>query len=469
MEIFDREFSLAQLVPESVLTSVARFAKQSGADGVAVFLADSSCFFSEGFDGPFDLERIGKALQTARKGEAQNTGMPGPGFLFFPIRYEGETVAHFVIRRAEGQEGAGGVMTAVKSLLEKMFPYIMEMNQKILMTSDLHAEVVEDTFEELRGKNIRLEKSEKKYRELAKSLEAEVQKKTKEIKYKQAQMMHQDKMASIGRLAAGVAHEINNPIGFIGSNLETLKNYLQSLNELTRQYRDLARRVSEKGETGKSTEIRDLIRDIKRLETEGEIDYVLNDIKDLFHESLQGIDRIKKIVITLRDFAHPGKESPELADINQNIDSTLNMIHNEIKYKAEVVKDYHDLPALYCYPRQLNQVFMNILINAVHAIETFGTISIATRHKDKNILVLISDTGVGIPQKNLRKIFDPFFTTKEVGKGTGLGLNLVYNIIRNHGGRIDVASTVGKGSQFLITLPLASGLEKQKERTDGAC
>ncbi len=161
---------------------------------------------------------------------------------------------------------------------------------------------------------------------------------------------------------------------------------------------------------------------------------------------------IFQTVIDLKDFAHPGEQKLKYVDINRNLDSTLNVVWNELKYKTTVTKDYGDLPEVQCYPQQLNQVFVNILVNAAQAIEKQGEIKIRTRALDGKVEIKISDTGVGIPEKSLSKIFDPFFTTKEVGKGTGLGLNVAYNIIQKHKATIDVQSEVGKGTTFSIRL-----------------
>ncbi|MCK4485579.1 MAG: GHKL domain-containing protein [Desulfobacterales bacterium] len=185
-----------------------------------------------------------------------------------------------------------------------------------------------------------------------------------------------------------------------------------------------------------------------------DIDFVLDDIPNLMKESQEGAERIKKIVIDLKDFAHPGDQELKYADINRSLDSTLNIVWNELKYKSTVTKDYGDLPQVRCYPQQLNQVFMNLLVNAAQAIEKQGEINIMTRALDGKVEIAISDTGSGIPEENLSRIFDPFFTTKEVGKGTGLGLNVAYNIIKKHKGAIDVESEVGKGTTFTIRIPV---------------
>jgi signal transduction histidine kinase len=168
-------------------------------------------------------------------------------------------------------------------------------------------------------------------------------------------------------------------------------------------------------------------------------------------------------VIDLKDFAHPGEQKLQYADINRNLDSTLNVVWNELKYKTKVIKDYGDLPEVRCYPQQINQVFMNLLVNAAQAIEKKGEIKIATRALDGQVEIKIGDTGSGISKEDLSKIFDPFFTTKDVGKGTGLGLNVAYNIIKKHKGSIDVESELGRGATFIIRLQVDLDLESNQK------
>ncbi len=276
----------------------------------------------------------------------------------------------------------------------------------------------------------------------------------KNLKKSQVQLLHSEKMASIGQLAAGVAHEINNPTGFVSSNLKTLSEYQNDIENVVREYRKLVKNMK----NTRTVEhllpsISEQIKRITDLEAEVDINFILNDVPDLIKECREGTERIKKIVLALRDFAHPGEDKLKLADINKGLDSTLNVVWNEVKYKSTVTKDYGDLPSVRCYPQQLNQVFMNLLVNAAQAIEKEGEIRILTRAFDGYVEIKISDTGVGIPEKSLSKIFDPFFTTKEVGKGTGLGLNVAYNIIKKHNGTIDVQSEIGKGTAFTLRIP----------------
>ncbi len=281
-------------------------------------------------------------------------------------------------------------------------------------------------------------------------------KKAQEEKRKiETQLLQSEKMASIGQLAAGVAHEINNPTGFVSSNLETLSDYQNNMFSLIKEYKKLIADLKETVATAEYPgSIPEQMERIVALESEVDIDYILDDSPNLIKESLEGTERIKKIVIDLKDFAHPGDQELKYTDLNGNLESTLNIVSNELKYKATVTKDYGDLPEVQCHPQEINQVFMNLLVNAAQAIEKHGEIRIVTRAVDRYVEITISDTGAGIPEENLSKIFDPFFTTKDVGKGTGLGLNIAYNIIQNHKGTMDVKSEAGTGTTFIIRIPV---------------
>ncbi|MDU0459151.1 MAG: PAS domain S-box protein [Geobacteraceae bacterium] len=264
----------------------------------------------------------------------------------------------------------------------------------------------------------------------------------------QAQLMQQDKLATIGQLAAGVAHEINNPMGFVGSNMITLGKYIEKYNcyieELEREMR-----ACSGGVLPEQAQI--LRRSLK-------LDYVINDIKVLIDESNEGIDRVKRIVQDLKIFSRADSTAIGMADLNGCMDSTINIVFNEIKYAAELKREYGEIPNVSCNIQQVNQVFMNLLINATHAIqskgEKSGEIVVRTWCDNSNAFVSVSDTGCGIAAENFNRIFDAFFTTKEVGKGTGLGLSISAEIVRKHGGEIMVASELGAGSTFTVRLPL---------------
>ncbi|HVO65769.1 MAG TPA: PAS domain S-box protein, partial [Syntrophales bacterium] len=269
------------------------------------------------------------------------------------------------------------------------------------------------------------------------------------------QLLQSEKMASIGRLAAGVAHEINNPTAFVSSNLKTLSDYMNDVIKLINQYRTLTGDLKKEASGGELREtVGESLKLIEDLETKTNIDFIIKDGVALIGESKEGTERIGRIVQDLKNFAHPGDEKIKAVNIKNSIESTLNIVWNELKYKAVVHKEYGDIPDIMGYPQQLNQVFMNILVNAAHAIKEKGEIRIATRTDNGHVEIKFTDTGVGIPKENLLKIFDPFFTTKDVGKGTGLGLHVAYNIIEKHNGTIEVDSIVNNGTTFTIKIPL---------------
>lgn len=258
---------------------------------------------------------------------------------------------------------------------------------------------------------------------------------TTELHLSRQQLMQSDKLAVIGTLAAGVAHEINNPIGYINSNLNTMLKYLEKISRYMTQaeYDDSELKLN-----------------IKEL---------MEDFRDAVNESIQGAVRVRKIVADLKSFSRADRAEKELADINEGIDSTLNIVWNDLKYKCKVEKELNNLPDLFCIPNQLNQVFLNLLVNAGQAIKgSGGLIKIKTWHDDGHIYISVKDNGCGIPKDKIGKIFEPFYTTKDVGKGTGLGLSLAYDIIRKHAGSIEVKSDISVGSEFIISLPL--GVQK---------
>jgi len=322
---------------------------------------------------------------------------------------------------------------------------VNSLQQKIGELQKLN-EILEDKVsertEELVEKNVTMEK---KHRELEKTL--------KELGDTQGQLIHSEKMASIGQLAAGVAHEINNPIGFINSNLGTLKDYFGDIMGLLRQYDEGC-----KGVCDGSKEIAALQREIEEHKEQIDYDYLADDIENILSETRDGTGRVSRIVQDLKEFSHLKEdEERDFADINKWIESTLNIVWHDIKYKADVIKEYGDIPEVKCYPHQLSQVFMNLLVNASHAIEGRGEIAISTHADGDRVVVKFSDTGKGMSPEVADRIFEPFYTTKGVGKGTGLGLSITYNIMQKHGGSISVESEEGKGTTFTIELPVSQG------------
>jgi signal transduction histidine kinase len=289
--------------------------------------------------------------------------------------------------------------------------------------------------------NLKLQQQQLKLEQVIAELAAE----KNELKQAHNQLIQADKMASIGQLAAGVAHEINSPIGYVFSNLGTLDNYVQNILSLLMLYE----------------QAENIIADPRALATLNEakikldIAFMKEDIGALMSESRDGIIRVKKIVQDLKDFSH--KEIIEewrYSDLHKGLETTLNIINSEIKHKAELIREYGNIPEVECLLPQLNQVFMNLLVNAAHAIEERGTIKLSTGQKGGEVWISVADNGKGIAPEHLHKIFDPFFTTKPIGKGTGLGLSLSYRIVQNHQGRIEVQSEVGKGTVFCVWLPI---------------
>ncbi|KUZ94893.1 histidine kinase [Burkholderia ubonensis] len=264
-----------------------------------------------------------------------------------------------------------------------------------------------------------------------------------ELEETHVQLLQSEKLASIGQLAAGVAHEINNPIGFVSANLNTLKTWVRGLLDVVAAHEAALPRHD--------VETRVALTAAGRA---ADIDYIRGEIATLIDESIDGTMRVRRIVQDLRDFSRPGSDEWSVVDIHAGLESTLNVVHNELKYKADVVREYGDVPHVECLPSQLNQVFMNLLVNAAQAIPGRGVITIRTTSDGDHVTIAISDTGKGMPPDVMRRIFDPFFTTKPVGQGTGLGLSVSHGIVERHRGVIDVTSEPGRGSTFSIRLPI---------------
>ena len=259
----------------------------------------------------------------------------------------------------------------------------------------------------------------------------------------QNQLLQSEKMASIGQLAAGVAHEINNPIGFVNSNLNSLKHYVDDLLRLIADYESMEAQLE--------PEARQRLQAAKK---DVDLQYMLEDLPVLLRESADGLGRVKRIVQDLKDFSRVDNSDWAEADLNAGLDSTLNVVLNEVKYKADVVKHYSVLPPVRCLAAQLNQVFMNFIINAAHAIESRGIITLSSGHCGAWVWIEVADTGSGMSEEVQRRIFEPFYTTKPVGKGTGLGLSLSFSIVQKHKGTIKVKSEPGKGSAFRVWIPV---------------
>ncbi|WP_210397158.1 ATP-binding protein [Motiliproteus sediminis] len=325
----------------------------------------------------------------------------------------------------------------------------IQMEQELQMAYESLEQRVEERTAALSNTLVQMEREIDERISIQQALEhekSEQQGLIKKLEEAQNQLLQSEKMAAIGQLAAGVAHEINNPVGYINSNLGTLVQYIADINRVIAAYAA--------GEAALPAES-DARREIAAIKQETDFDFISEDIDNLLRECREGVERVRKIVQDLKEFSHSDSGEWQYADLHHCLDSTLNVVWNELKYKAEVVKEYADLPPVNCLASQINQVVMNLLVNAAHAIKERGHIWIRTGQQGDEVWAEIEDDGSGMTREQQKRVFEPFFTTKPVGKGTGLGLSLSYGIIEKHKGRIELSSEPGKGSRFRIWLPIA--------------
>jgi signal transduction histidine kinase len=295
-----------------------------------------------------------------------------------------------------------------------------------------------------------LKKVEQELREAKAESDSSLRRSLQQLEAARNQLIQSEKMAAIGQLAAGVAHEINNPIGYINSNFYTLQHYVAMLEQLFAAYDEVHDRLPEgHPEKERIRQARDAI----------DLAFLRDDLPKLIQESRQGGERVKKIVMDLKNFARQDETVWEEATVNDLCEHTLNIVYNELKYKAEIVKEYGETPPIRCHPVQLEQVLVNLLVNAAQSIETRGVITLRTATTEGKVIMEVEDTGCGIAPEHLPRLFEPFFTTKPPGSGTGLGLSISYSIVQRHGGDITVRSTPGKGTVFRVSLPIAEAAD----------
>ncbi|HVR87642.1 MAG TPA: response regulator [Planctomycetota bacterium] len=273
-------------------------------------------------------------------------------------------------------------------------------------------------------------------------------------------LLRGQKLQAIGQLAAGVAHEINNPVGWILSNLGAIEEYFVTL-------ADLLEKTTAAAHATPGPEGERLREEIGRLRMEAESDFVLQDLATAVRDSKEGAIRIRDIVASLKSFARPDDQEPEETDLVQLLEGAIKLSASELKFKAEVVRHYSPLPHVSCRPRQIEQVFINLLVNAAQAIPGKGKVTVSAECNGREVVVRVGDTGSGIPPELRKRLFEPFFTTKPVGKGTGLGLHVAYKIVRAHGGRIEVDSTPGSGTVMTVRLPLSKAAPKPRAVATG--
>jgi len=345
------------------------------------------------------------------------------------LRYGVETVGEFAAAGATANERA-----AVAQLLQ----LVMRLNARYLMVSELHAAAIDADFAALKEKHAALEQSEARYRALTESLEQRVAEQVRTIEAARTQLYQVEKMAAVGQLAAGMAHEINNPIGFVKSNLTTARGYVASLRALAPFVR---------------------ARDAGALEaawSRADLDFVLEDFDALLRESAAGAERVARIVSDLKAFSSVDQTARENLDLNACIRAVCNVARPQVAERADIEFDLGPLSEVYGNAARLNEVFLNIILNAAQAMERRGRILIETRGHDGQAVMRVTDDGRGIPAALLARVFDPFFTTREVGQGTGLGLTVARDIVRAHGGDIAIESTPGVGTTVTVRLPVAA-------------
>ena len=359
-----------------------------------------------------------------------------------PLTLEGEMVGTTVVEgareREESLRGLAGLLTAAVQT-------ILTNNLKRMLTTEIHTTVVNQSYDELLTTNRQLTLSEGRYRDLAASLERKVEERTAELQRAQARLLQQEKQAAVGQLAAGMAHEINNPLGFIASNLTTLKRYGKVLRETVAIYRDTVARA----------EIEPQAREgLAQQEKKAKLDFILTDLEPLISQSCAGCERVARIVADLKGFSHIDESEEVVVDLNQEIDRTLSVLGHQIPADARVVKIYGQLPGFACKAAEICQVFLGIVQNAILARPVGLSLTIETQQEADRIVILFSDNGPGMDPEVLSRIFEPFFTTREVGKGMGMGLAVAYEVITAHGGTIEARSQPGQGTTVVITLPL---------------
>jgi signal transduction histidine kinase len=338
-------------------------------------------------------------------------------------------------------EAAGHLVSSVGDLprlqaAAGLLGFLMRQRAQYLMAADLHVEAVQSDYETLLAKHAALEASEQRLRELSAELEQRVKDQVRLLDERQRQLYEAEKLASVGQLAAGVAHEINNPIGFIRSNLATSRRYVAQLAAL----REAARGASATAFEVAASEI--------------DLDFVLDDFDDLLRDCIDGADRIARIVRDLKGFSNVDGADEGLLDLNESLILVCDMLAAKLPAGVSLHRALQPLPKWRGRPGPLNQVFFNLLRNAAQAVGDHGTISVASGVSEQGIRIEIRDDGCGIPAEHLKRVFDPFFTTRRVGEGTGLGLTVVRDAVHSHGGRVELDSRSGSGTRVSVILPV---------------
>lgn len=435
MDPFDREYGLADLLDRRRLAVVFRQVEAGDLLRLVICHPDAKPYFP-------DPTEASPSSADDNQQEA-----------ILPLRHEMETVGVLHVRGTTDlvPEALASMAGFARAVLEGL----MMERYRYLMSARLHGEVVEESYLRLQQKADALAESEARYRNLAARLEKEVARQAAEIRAVQAQLMERAQLAAIGQLAAGMAHEINNPMGFISSNLNTLAQYGTDLSALLGGARHLWCHLNDISDTeGRLEKLRRRAATLEDTARRIDLDYLLTDLPALIQESQEGSERIRSIVSNLKTFAQPGVETMASLDLNRCLETTLQVLAARLGESVKPVCRFTPLPEVQGCEAQLNQVFMNVILNAVQASPKGGEILIETAVEDNSAVVQIKDVGPGIPPHELNRVFEPFYTTREVGDGCGLGLTLAYNTIQKHGGTIQVLSPGEAGTTVVVRLPI---------------
>lgn len=357
------------------------------------------------------------------------------------------------LARAAGNVAAGDLNVELKvTSQDEIGNLAASFNQMTRALREANAKMQRQA-EELQAQQSALQSTNRELHEKSAHLSmqnAEIEQKNQDLERTMHQLrrtqyllVQSEKMASLGQLTAGIAHEINNPVNFVSSNVKPLRRDIQDVLSLLARYEDAVAKYS----------LQDKFSEAAKMKEDLDFSFLLGEIEKLLTGIEDGALRTFEIVKGLRNFSRLDEEAKKLADINQGLESTLLMLKHQLKNRIEVIKDFGELPQILCYPGKLNQVFMNILSNACQAIEGQGTITVKTSYADDIVKISIKDTGHGMSAEVMEHIFEPFYTTKDVGEGTGLGLSITFGIIQDHDGNIEVHSAPGEGAEFVITLP----------------
>ena len=366
---------------------------------------------------------------------------PGPGTVALPILLEGEPAGNLWLIAAD--HGAD-LLPVIGKVVAGALNSMVQANLKRMLTTEIHTRVVNQSYDELLESNRRLSLSERNYRELASSLEKRVQERTLELKQAYARLVHQEKLAAIGQLAAGMAHEINNPLGFVLSNLQSLEKYVGQYTTMLNFYRQALDGLETAAELR-----RNAAAEWRRLK----LDFIGEDLADLFQQSLAGAERIRKIVADLRGFSHVDELGDGKVDLNLEIGRCLAILTSEFPGDMELQQELGLLPEVPGTAAALGQVFCNVVRNALQSRPEGLKLLVRSSKVGGRARIEIVDNGPGIPEAIRQRVFEPFFTTREVGQGAGLGLTVAYDVIHDHGGSIEVLSPAGGGTAIIIELP----------------